>query len=219
MTAIPFAPNLETFSCVIKLKKLQFPYGDDDPIQSVRIKSAEVTVRCRLTPKETESWSYRVNVAVCLAALEERTLHQLQLRPKRLMGKTAQQESRVRRPLSARANWSLWPELTPTSLWRNTYTCMEQLWQESSIKSHQWSRRPLLWSWRSVSPLWACIATRATYSDSWAGLVERLLAFDLELFQFSLLSHFCTKSEKVKVFRGVKIQWHVTTGGCCESPA
>lgn len=109
-------------------------YWDDKSIQSVWTIFKEVTKRCRITPKETESWSCRVNVAVCLAALEERTLHQLQLRSKRLMGKTAQQESEVRRPLSARANWSLWPELTPTFLWRNTYTCMEQLWQQSSIK-------------------------------------------------------------------------------------
>lgn len=171
------------------------PYWVDEPIQSVWTVSEEVTVRCRLTPKETESWSCRVNVAVCLAALEERALHQLQLRPKRLMGKTAQQESEVRRPLSARANWSLWPELTPTSLWRNTYTCMERLWQESSIKSpDQWSRRLLLWSRTSVRPLWPCIAARATYSDSWAGLVKRLPPFDLDLFHCGLASRFfCAK--------------------------
>lgn len=64
--------------------------------------------------KETESGSRGVNVAVCLAEPEERMLHQLQLRPEGLMGKTTQQGSRVRRPLSARANWSLRPALTPT---------------------------------------------------------------------------------------------------------
>ncbi|CAG08961.1 unnamed protein product [Tetraodon nigroviridis] len=58
---------------------------------------------------------------------EESTLHQLQLRPEGLMGRATRQGSKVRRPLSARANWSLWPGLTPSSLWRNTYTCMEQL--------------------------------------------------------------------------------------------
>lgn len=106
---------------------LLLQYGDDEPIDSVQSKAREVNTRSRLTPKETESGSCRVNVAVCLAEPEERTLHQLQLRPKGLMGKTTQQGSRVRRPLSARANWSLRPELTPTFLWRNTYTCMELL--------------------------------------------------------------------------------------------
>lgn len=77
--------------------------------------------------KETESGSYRVNVAVCLAEAEERVLHQLQLGSKGSMDKTTQQGSKVRRPLSARANWSLRPELTPTFLWRNTYTCMKRL--------------------------------------------------------------------------------------------
>lgn len=94
----------------------------------------EVKRRSELTPKETESGSCRVNVPVCLAESEESTLHQLQLRPEGLMGRTTQQGSRVRRPLSARANWSLRPGLTPSSLWRNTYTCMELLWEESSIK-------------------------------------------------------------------------------------
>lgn len=64
--------------------------------------------------KETESGNCRVNVAVCLAVLKERLLHQLQLRPKGLMDRTTQQGSRVRRPLSARANWSLRPGFTPT---------------------------------------------------------------------------------------------------------
>lgn len=99
-----------------------------------RSECPEVKRRSELTPKETESGSCRVNVPVCLAEPEESTLHQLQPRPEGLMGRTTRQGSRVRRPLSARANWSLWPGLTPSSLWRNTYTCMELLWEESSIK-------------------------------------------------------------------------------------
>lgn len=199
MTVTPFARKPETFSCVVKLKKLQIPYGDDDPIQSVWIKSAEVTVRCRLTPKETESRSCRVNVAVCLAALEERTLHQLQLRPKRLMGKTAQQESRVRRPLSARANWSLWPELTPTSLWRNTYTCMEQLWQESSIKSPTNDQGGLCCDPGDQSVL----CGRASPPEPPTVTAGQGSGKDCWLLISSYFSSFCTKSEKVKAFRTV----------------
>lgn len=100
---------------------------DDGPIESMQSKAQEVNTRSGLTPEETESGSCGVNVAVCLAEPEERALHQLPLSPKGLMGKTTQQGSRVRRPHSARANWSLRPELTPTFLWRNTYTCMELL--------------------------------------------------------------------------------------------
>lgn len=91
------------------------------PEGSVQPRPLEVNTRRELTrgrieatDKETESGSCSVNVAVCLAVSEERTLHQLQLRPKGLMDKTTQQGSRVRRPLSARANWSLRPEFTPT---------------------------------------------------------------------------------------------------------
>lgn len=115
--------------------------GGSWPTDSVQLGAREVTVRSRRCTrkieerdKETESGSCRVNVAVCWAAPEERILHQLQLRPKGLMDRTTQQGSRVRRPLSARANWSLRPEFTPTLLWRNTYTCMDLLRQESSIK-------------------------------------------------------------------------------------
>lgn len=101
---------------------------------------------------ETESGSCRVNVAVCWAAPEERILHQLQLRPKGLMDKTTQQGSRVRRPLSARTNWSL--QTRVYSLWRNTYTCMELLWQKSSIKSPDQGGLSWAQSWRSVRPLY-----------------------------------------------------------------
>lgn len=105
--------------------------GRDAPIDYC----PEVKKGSELTPKETESGSCRVNVPVCLAEPEESALQQLQLRPEGSMGRTTQQGSRVRRPLSARANWSLRPGLTPTFLWRNTYTCMELLWEESSIKT------------------------------------------------------------------------------------
>lgn len=74
-----------------------------------RSECPEVERRSELTPKETESGSCRVIVPVCLEEPEESTLHQLQLRPEGLMGRTTQQGSRVRRPLSARANWSLRP--------------------------------------------------------------------------------------------------------------
>lgn len=121
--------------------------------------------------KETESGSRRVNAAVCLAAPQERMLHQLQLRPEGLMDKATQQGSRVRRPLCTRANWSLRPEFTPTFLRRNTYTCMELLWQESSIKScdQEGLCCAAAQSWRSASnnrqpsPY---IDTSTTYGDS-----------------------------------------------------
>lgn len=66
------------------------------------------------------------------------------------MDRTTQQGSKVRRPLSARANWSLQPELTPTSLWRNTYTCMKAQWQADQRRFCCASEQ----SWRSVRCLW-----------------------------------------------------------------
>lgn len=169
-----------------------------------------------LTPKETESRRYGVNVAVCLAEPEEKTLHQLQLRPKRLMGKATQQGPRVRRPLSARANWSLWPELTRTPLWRNTYTCMEPLWQESSIKSPKWSRRPLLCS-RTVMEIsqasvavhchhshlqWQLGRAREKIGGFWSQVipVRSVQPVRIHLLQFHI------KSEKVNVFGKVRRQ-------------
>lgn len=53
----------------------------------------------------TENGSFRVNAAACLAGLREWVLHQLQLSPKGLTDKAAQQECGVRRALSTRPNW------------------------------------------------------------------------------------------------------------------
>lgn len=169
-----------------------------------------------LTPKETESRRRGVNVAVCLAEPEERTLHQLQLRPKRLMGKATQQGPRVRRPLSARANWSLWPELTPTPLWRNTYTCMELLWQESSVKSPKWSRRPLLCSRTVMEISQASVAVHRHHSHlQWqlGRAQEKIGGFWSQVIPVRSvqpvrihLSQFHIKSARVKVFGKVRRQ-------------
>lgn len=173
---------------------------------SVGRNTEKVTMRCRHTPKETESRSCGVNVAVCLAALEERTLHQLQLRPKRLMGKTAQQESEVRRPHSARANWSLWPELTPTSLWRNTYTCMEQLWQESSIKHPTDDQGGFCCDPGHQSVLCGPASPPSSHLQWQLGRAsqKRLPAFDLKVSHFGTLLHFCAKVRSKRFYKGNK---------------
>lgn len=144
-----------------------------------RSECPEVKRRTELTPKETESGSCRVIVPACLEEPEESTLHQLQLRPEGLMGRTTQQGSRVRRPISARANWSLRPGLTPSSLRRDTYTCMELLW-EGVFHQNAPDQGGLCcapgpsgdqsdFHSNNQSPS-TYIANSATYGDSWAGL-------------------------------------------------
>ncbi|KAJ7995582.1 hypothetical protein DPEC_G00246080 [Dallia pectoralis] len=111
----------------------------------------EVNVRSELDTrgtegrdKGTESGSGRVNVAACLAVPVEWVLHQLQLGPKGLMDKTAQQGSRVRRPLSTRANWPQRREFRHTgwpSVAEYIHMYTAALIDESSIKALDLSER------------------------------------------------------------------------------
>lgn len=64
----------------------------------------------------------RLNAAACLAASEEKALHQLQLSPQRVTDRTAQQGSGVTRPVNAWPNWSLGPGFTSTRLMEKILT-------------------------------------------------------------------------------------------------
>lgn len=146
-----------------------------------RSECLEVERRSELTPKETESGSCRVNVPVYLAEPEESTLHQLQLRPEGLMGRATRQGSRVRRPLSARANWSLRPGLTLQALCGETHPHAWSCSERSLPSKCPRSRRSLLCSWSrdqsdfhsNSQPPSTFIADSTTYGDSWAGQRRR----------------------------------------------
>lgn len=129
--------------------------------------------------KETESGSCGLNLAVCLAVPEEWVLHQLQLGRKGLMDKTAQQGSRVRRPLSARANWSVRTEFKPT-FYGEIHTHVWSCFDRRVFHQSPYLKNVLCCACTVMEISLGCnnhylslyIATSTTYSSSYVGQLK-----------------------------------------------